>query len=478
MRGIGLSETGIRSPGALESRYLSLAGRVTVCLRKRRLSDVDRTSWIARMQESSSRPDPSRIDVAGAARAAALPAPAALMTIWGVLVIVLMTTPIRPYTVGLWAAGDLLLFGFLGGSVALVSRPWAAAIGIALGLAAAVTIQLFVLAGQALYQPVVAAAVDERTWTGAVAGALLVGVGAIALGYVVTRGSAGAVGALRHGGRSPTALWSVYLPSSRLLLGGLAVSLAAVLVAGLLVGGSVLATARSAYVPPVNERRSTSPSRPMGRSSRNPRRPLSATTTSSTARHRRRPTPSASSGRCREATWRPSSGTSCRRARVLLLGLLRATDRLTVPGTYAFVSLVKVHPPADPGQFEVLVQPISSARLFTATADPTPDIPSTAAGGDGGRYLTAPVIAALGIEFWAASGAVALAFAGVGRRGGPCVRCSLCGLSFVGRPCGADDVCHQSGAQPVLSRGCERLDDDPGRDEHEAMSVSRSDGAV
>ena len=150
----------------------------------------------------SARPDPSRIDVAGATRAAATPAPAALMTIWGVLLIALLTTPIRPYTAGLWAGGDLLLLGLLGGSIALVSRPAAAAVGIALGMAATVTIQLFILAGQAVYQPVVAAAIDERTWTVAVAGALLVGVGAIALGYVVTRGSVGAIGALRAGRRS------------------------------------------------------------------------------------------------------------------------------------------------------------------------------------------------------------------------------------------------------------------------------------
>jgi hypothetical protein len=48
--------------------------------------------------------------------------------------------------------------------------------------------------------------------------------------------------------------------------------------------------------------------------------------------------------------------------------------------------------------------------LFTATADPTPNTPSTDAGGDGGAYLTVPVMAALGIEFWAATGAVALNF--------------------------------------------------------------------
>jgi hypothetical protein len=61
---------------------------------------------------------------------------------------------------------------------------------------------------------------------------------------------------------------------------------------------------------------------------------------------------------------------------------------LTRPGTYAFVALVMEHPPADQGGSEPWIQSISSARLFTATADPEPHAPTTDAGGDGGRYLT------------------------------------------------------------------------------------------
>ena len=360
----------------------------------------------------SARPDPSRSDVAGVTRAAAAPAPAALMTIWGVLLIVLLTTPIRPYTAGLWAAGDLLLLGFLGGSIALVSRPAAAAVGIALGMAAAVTIQLFILAGQAVYQPVVAAAIDERTWTVAVAGALLVGVGAIALGYVVTRGSVGAIGALRAGRRSPIAPWSVYAPSSGLLIRNLIVSVATVVAVGLLVGGSVLTTARSAYLPPVDEVTvhvavqadgsivSEPSTVPVGRTTIVIDGPPSAQTealslvgplsTSHLAAIERMELP-ADPGCCYWNYFVPRT-------------------EVTSPGTYAFVALVNVEPPADQGQTEALVQSISSARLFTATADPTPNAPSTDAGGDGGRYLSVPVMAALGIEFWAATGAVVLTF--------------------------------------------------------------------
>lgn len=353
--------------------------------------------------------------MAGAARAAAMPAPAALMTIWGVLLIAMLTTPIRPYSAGLWAAGDLLLLGLLGGSIALVSRPAPAAVGIALGMAAAVAIQLFILAGQAVYQPVVAAAIDERRWTVAVAGALLVGVGAIALGYGVIRGSVGAIGALRAGRRSPIATWNVHAPSSGLLIRDLTVLVATLVAVGLLVGVSVVTTARSAYLPPVDEVTvhvavqadgsivSEPSTVPVGRTTIVIDGPPSAQTdalslvgplsTSHLAAIERMELP-ADPGCCYWNYHVPRT-------------------EITSPGTYAFVALVDLEPPADQGQTEALVQSISSVRLFTATADPTPDAPSTDAGGDGGRYVTVPVLAALGIESWAATGAVALTF---GRR--------------------------------------------------------------
>ncbi|MEA2613468.1 MAG: hypothetical protein QOI52_1427, partial [Chloroflexota bacterium] len=115
------------------------------------------------------------------------PAPAALLATWGVLVVVLLTEPIRPYTAGVWANVDLLSLAIVGGLIGLIGRPLAAATGIALGVAAAVAIQLFVLAGQAVYQPVVVAALDGRTWTASVAGAIVVGAVAMALGYGLVR---------------------------------------------------------------------------------------------------------------------------------------------------------------------------------------------------------------------------------------------------------------------------------------------------
>ncbi len=94
-----------------------------------------------------------RFDIGGVALAAGTPAPAAFLTLWGVLIIVFQTNPIRPYTDGVWATGDLLSLAVVGGLIGLVSRPVAAAVGIALGTTAAVVLQLFTLAGQAHYQP-------------------------------------------------------------------------------------------------------------------------------------------------------------------------------------------------------------------------------------------------------------------------------------------------------------------------------------
>jgi hypothetical protein len=353
---------------------------------------------------------PSRIDMAGVARAAVAPAPAALITIWGFLVIVLLTNPIRPYTAGSWAVSDLLLLGILGGAIALVSQPVAAVVGVALGMAAAVTIQLFILAGQAVYQPVVAAAIDERTWTVAAAGALLVGVGAIALGYAVVRLTTSALRLRRGALGAPTALGSVPSPSSRVLIRDLVVGLSALVVAGLIVGVSLQAVARSAYVPAVDEVTMhvtlqedgtivSEPSTvPVGRTTividgppSEQRHFLSLVgplTTSQLAAIERSEL-SGDPGCCYWNYFVPRT-------------------ELTSPGTYAFVTLADVEPPPDIGQTEPWAQPISSARLFTVTADPTPRAPFTAAGGDGGTFLTVPVLAALGIEFWAASGAVAL----------------------------------------------------------------------
>jgi hypothetical protein len=350
----------------------------------------------------------------GVALAAAAPAPAALLTMWGVLIVVLVTNPIRPYADGVWATGDLISLAIIGGLIGLVSRPVAAAVGIALGTAAAVAIQLFILAGQAPYQPVVVAALEARTWTIAVAGALFVAVGAMALGCAVIRGTVAAGQVLRGNRQFQIALWSVSTWSSSKLALGLAASIATAVVAALLVGGSLLATAGSAYLPPEDEARIQVAVQPDGTITSEPTTvPVGRTTIVLDG------PPSAQTEALSLIGPLSTSQLAALDRKVLPIDAgccywnyyVRRTE-LPSAGTYAFVAVVQTEPPADHAEFDAWVkaQPISTARTFTVTAGPTRIPPSTDAGGDGGRYLTVPVLAALGIEGWAASGAVALTF--------------------------------------------------------------------
>ncbi len=345
--------------------------------------------------------------------AAVAPAPAALLATWGVLVVVLLTDPIRPYTGGVWASADLLTLAVVGGLIGLIGRPVAAGIGIALGVAAAVAIQLFVLAGQAVYQPVVVAALDARTWTASVAGAIVVGAVAMALGYALVRAALVLRGMMLRRG-CPSIASSTTSPPTSMLIAALVTTSLAVIV---LIGGSLLATAQSAYLPSEDETTVHVAVQADG----------TITSTATTV----------PVGRISIITDGPESDPT---EGLILIGPLSSgqialLDRKVLPidvgccywnhrvprtelpsaGTYAFVAVVHTEPPADPVEFDawIHVQPISAVRTLTVMAVAARAAPSTESGGDGGRYLTLPVLAALGVQGWAAGGVVVVA---IGRR--------------------------------------------------------------
>ena len=353
--------------------------------------------------------------------ALASPAPAALVTLWGVLVISMWAHPARPYTDGAWMTGDLISLLVIGGIVGLLSRPAAAAVGIPLGLAAAVALQLYDLAAVVSYQPVVGSPLTGPEWTPAVAGALLAGFAAIAVGYMLGRGAVVA-NRIRRGGRGlATRRVGDRTGHAGLPAVALAAALAATAVAVLLVGASLLPAAKSAYVsagdlPTIrvviqgNEIATAEPA-------------------------------SIPAGWARIA---PTGGTAQNTDLWLTKGPLpdyvlatHQQDRIWLG--YLDVALFLSSRPVDlrwPGYYELVLTPfhasrtdtgyrlidgswspppggsggdvpVSDARLLTVTAGPATGR-STEAGGNGGRYLTLPFIAALGIEGWAAAGVVLL----------------------------------------------------------------------
>lgn len=345
------------------------------------------------------------------------PAPAALLASWGVLMVVLSSEPIRPYTGGVWASVDLLYLVLIGGSIALIGRSFAAAIGIAVGIAAAVAIQLFVLAAQAVYQPIVVAALDARSWTTSVAGAIFAGAVAMALGYVLARATLALRGKVLRRGRPAIAPSPTPSPASM----PLAIGVVALVTAGVatiaLIGGSLVATAQSAYLP--------SPDEPTVHVAVQANGTITSTATVVPV------------GRIGIITDGPeSAGTEALRLiGPLTSGQLALLDRKILPidaeccywnhrvprtelpsmGVYAVVGIVHTEPPADPDAFDAWIhaQPISGFRTLTVTAAAARAAPSTEAGGDGARYLTVPVLAALGVQAWAAGGVVVVA---LGRR--------------------------------------------------------------
>ena len=351
------------------------------------------------------------------ASAVAASAPATLIVFWSVLVGVFLTQPIRPYTDGAWATGDLILQAMLGGVLGLLSRPSPAVAGTSLGLAAAVALQLFVLAGQAEYQAVVAAERSEPTWARATAGALIVACSAIASGYVVTHTAV--IVRRRRGRHHPPIAMSAHRSGARHVVEVMTASLALVSIAGLLVGTSLVTTARSAYVPAEREPTINVELLDDGTLAMAPESvpagrvtivaigappldyltlvgPISASVVEAL-----------DVGAAINAT-RLGPGYEC----CYWNHRLRRAE-LGEPGTYAFVAVDRDwEPPSDQAEWEAWdgSEPISDVLFFDVTAaEPRPGL-STEAGGDGGTYLTVPAVAALGIEGWACAGAVLLTF--------------------------------------------------------------------
>ena len=350
-------------------------------------------------------------------------APATLIVFWGLLVIVFLTQPIRPYTNGAWATGDLVVQAGLGGVLGLVSRPIPAAVGTIVGLAAAVALQLFVLAGQAHYQAVVVAELAEPQWTTAIAGAMAVALGAIASGYVVTHT---ALAVTRRRAHEPRLIVpTTSRPHARLDIEMAVASLAALSIAGLIVGTSLVTTARSAYLPSEDEPTIdidllddgtltvTPESVPAGRMTIVARGappldhlslvgPLLASVLEA-------PDVAAALNASRS-----DPGYGC----CYWNHMLRRAE-LSEPGTYAFVAVDRDwEPPQDHAEWEAWdgAEPISDVHFLDVTEASGRPEPSTEAGGDGGAHLTVPSAAALGIEGFAAAGAVLLTVRGDRRR--------------------------------------------------------------
>lgn len=353
------------------------------------------------------------------ALALAPPAPAALVTLWCVLPF----GQVRPYGDGAWLTSDLILLAVVGGIVGLISRPAAAAVGIPLGMSAAIALHLYGLTARVYYQPVVGSPLTGAEWTPAVAGALLAGFAAIVIGYLLGRGVVLA-NRIRRGERG----LSILLAGDRTGSAGptvvaLAAALGAIAVAVLLVGASLLTTATSAFVsagdlPTIrvvirgSEIVTAEPaSIPAGWAR--------IATTGGTPQNTdlwlaRGPLPDYVLGELDRGE------ISLPYLHVALFQSSEPVD-LRWPGTYALV-LTPFHGWATNGTFRFSSAdgswtpppgrwmgqpPVSDSRLLTVSTGPA-TARSTEAGGDGGRYLTLPVLAALGIEGWAAAGVVIL----------------------------------------------------------------------
>jgi hypothetical protein len=169
-------------------------------------------------------------------------APAALATLMGVVVLVLQTTPVRPYADGSWAGGDLLALFVVGLVVGVLNRSVSGLVGTIAGATAAIAIQLYVLSESASYTTNVVATLGEPAWTRQVLGALAIGLTSLVGGYIVGALAGLLSTSLRsHGSPTRPAAASFI---GRGLIAGLSLAVAAGLALAL-----VRATATSAYVP-------------------------------------------------------------------------------------------------------------------------------------------------------------------------------------------------------------------------------------
>lgn len=356
------------------------------------------------------------------ALALAPPALAALVTLWCVLPF----GQVRPYEDGAWLTSDLILLAVVGAIVGLLSRPAAAAVGIPLGLSAAIALHLYGLTARVYYQPVVGSPLTGAEWTPAVAGALLAGFAAIVVGYLLGRGVVSA-NRFRRGERG----LSILLAGDRTGSAGptvvtLAAALGAIAVAVLLVGASLLTAARSAFVSAGDLPTIQVVIRGSEIATAEP-----ASIPASWARI------ATTGGTPRNTDLWLTGGplpayvlAELDRGEISLpylhVALFQSSEPVDLrrPGTYALV-LTPFHgwatngtfrfstadgswtpPPPSPPYTDGNV-PVSDAHLLSVVAGPATGR-STEAGGDGGRYLTLPVLAALGIEGWAAAGVVIL----------------------------------------------------------------------
>jgi hypothetical protein len=113
---------------------------------------------------------------------------------WGVLVLIFFTSPIQPYTDGMWGTVTLACLAGLGALTAVVGRGAPGLVGLIVGFGAAAAIQLFVLGGQAEANIGVVASLSEPPWSERVLTALALGLSLLVVGYLVVAGSRAAIG--------------------------------------------------------------------------------------------------------------------------------------------------------------------------------------------------------------------------------------------------------------------------------------------
>ena len=142
---------------------------------------IDWESWEAESAKVRNVPNPVILLMVAAS------APAALVTLWGLLFIVFATKPIRPYASGVWLTADLVMSVLLGVFAGLMSRGLRGFAGIVLGMTGAIALQLFVLTGQASWTPSVATTLSGSSWLPTVATSLGLGLAALVVGYAPIR---------------------------------------------------------------------------------------------------------------------------------------------------------------------------------------------------------------------------------------------------------------------------------------------------
>lgn len=199
---------------------------------------IDQQSWEAESAKVRNIPNPVILLMIAAS------APATLVTLWGLLLFVVATKPIRPYAGGVWLTADLGMFVILGVFAGLMSRGLRGFAGIVLGMTGAIALQLFVLTGQASWTPSVATTLSGSSWLLTVAASLGLAFVTIVGGYVLTRVAWGAWAILAPRSRDHTAPMD---RSRRRFVPPIIVAAVGILVSVLLLADASL----SAYVHPV-----------------------------------------------------------------------------------------------------------------------------------------------------------------------------------------------------------------------------------